>query len=97
MKAVRDYSGQVVIVFGRDAFLPLDYGTGIESIVPMRMAVRHVGMPMSDDELNRDLRRWLRWQKTLTRLIRPTAVPMILSDSANDGIAAGTSPEYGGA
>lgn len=44
MRQMTDYSGQVVIVFGREAFLPIDFGTGIESIVVLPRTILRVGL-----------------------------------------------------
>ncbi len=84
MIAKRDYSGQVVLVFGRDAYLPLDYGTGIESIVTLPRTVLRVGTGMTDEEVRDDLTRWERYRKSVAKLIRPGVVPIATTPAVGE-------------
>ncbi len=76
LRTIRDYANQVVLVFGRDAFLPIDFGTGIESIVVLPRTVSRMGTGMTDEEVLKDLARWERYRKSVVKLIRPAVIPI---------------------
>ena len=89
MKSLTDYSGQVVIVFGRDAFLPITYGTGLGSIVFLPQIVMRAGEGMTEPEIDEDLRRWRRFRDTVVKLTRPSVVPIVLTPASQSQCPAG--------
>jgi len=79
MKSLTDYSGQVVIVLGRDAVLPLTYGTGTESAILLPQIVMRAGEGLTEAEIGADLRRWRRSRGTVIKSTRPSVVPTALT------------------
>jgi len=89
MKSLTDYSGQVVIVLGRDAVLPLTYGTGTESAILLPQIVMRAGEGLTEAEIGADLRRWRRSRDTATKSTHPSAVPPVLTKAAESHFPVG--------
>lgn len=81
MNVIQSYSGQIVIVFGRDAYLPVDLGTGIETFVFLPRLVINSGMEIGESILRSELIPWTAFRKHIGRLLKPVALPLLGDES----------------